>query len=151
MIKPFIPNTFIPPTTFQTDHFYFKVLDDDIAELDYAAVMSSQKRLQGIFGPASNWPDPKMTLADNIASLKIHKHEFNTRKAFAFSVLDKSQNIYLGSIYIDPSPSVDYDCCVYLWIKDEYICLDKTLHQAVSAWLCTHWPFENVLYPDRDY
>jgi len=34
--------------------------------------MSSQERLQGIFGSGSGWPKSEMTLEENIASLKTN-------------------------------------------------------------------------------
>jgi len=149
MPNPFIPETFEAPTLFESEYFHFRVLEDSVAELDFEAVMSSQKRLQGIFGPESDWPKIDMTLEENIKSLKIHKREFELREAFAYSVFTNSKDKCLGSVYIDPSQSHNYDCEVYLWVRDDSISLDETLYQTVSNWLQQDWPFAKVAFPGR--
>ena len=111
--------------------------------------MTSQKRLQGIFGPQSDWPKSTMTLEDNIRSLRVHKQEFNSRLAFAYSVLNNSKEKCLGSIYIDPSQSENYDCEVYLWVRDDSIALETVLYQTVLAWLQAVWPFSKCVFPGR--
>lgn len=134
---------------FDSKNFHFRVLDENVAELDFEAVMYSQKRLQGIFGPKSEWPKSNMTLEENIESLKIHKQEFESRDAFAYSVFNSSKEKCLGSVYIDPSQSSNYDCEVYLWIRDESIAQDKELYLTVRNWLQVKWPFSNVVFPGR--
>ncbi|MDK1286836.1 hypothetical protein [Pseudoalteromonas umbrosa] len=146
----FIPQCFEIPKCFDTEDFHFRVLDDAVAELDFDAVMSSQKRLQGVFGPESKWPQKEMTLEENIESLKVHKQEFESREAFAYSVFNYSRDKCLGSVYIDPSQSPNYDCEVYLWVRDDNITLDKVLYQTVLKWLQEVWPFSMIAFPGRD-
>ena len=67
MFEPFIPDNFEAPKRFDTESFHFRVLEEAVAELDFDAVMSSQQRLQGVFGP--EWPKPSMTLEENNESL----------------------------------------------------------------------------------
>ena len=149
MPNPFIPEFFEPPMLFDSKNFHFRVLDENIAVLDFEAVMHSQNRLQGIFGPESEWPKSNMTLEENIESLKVHKQEFESRDAFAYSVLNSSKEKCLGSVYIDPSQSSNYDCEVYLWIRDESIAQDKELYLTVRNWLQAKWPFSNIAFPGR--
>ena len=59
------------------------------------------------------------------------KQEFKSQKALAYSVFNRSKNQCLGSVYIDPSRSSDYDCEVYLWVRDDSIALDKVLYHTV--------------------
>lgn len=145
----FIDEAFVVPTSLDTEHFHFRMLEESIAALDFEAVMSSQKRLQGVFGLGSKWPKVDMTLAENIESLKIHQQEFRSRKAFAYSVFNNSKTKCLGSVYIDPSQSHDYDCDVYLWIRDDSLALDNALYGAVLSWLSSDWPFSNIVFPGR--
>ncbi|ABZ75337.1 conserved hypothetical protein [Shewanella halifaxensis HAW-EB4] len=149
MAKPFIADNFEPPRCFESTYFHFRVLEDQVAALDFDAVMSSQQRLQGIFGPASDWPRSDMTFAENSLSLQVHQQEFYLGKAFAYSVLNKSKDKCLGSIYIDPSQSAHYDCDVHLWIRDDSIELDELLYQTVIDWLAESWPFAKVAFPGR--
>ena len=51
--------------------------------------------------------------------------------------------------YIDPSQSPQYDCEVYLWIRDDTIALDALLYQTVLNWLQEEWPFSKVAFPGR--
>lgn len=149
MLNHFIPESFEVAKSFDTECFHFRVLEDEVAELDFEAVMSSQKRLQGVFGPGSDWPKSDMTLEENIESLKFHKQEFESRKAFAYSVFNKSKSKCLGSVYIDPSTSPNYSCEVYLWVRDDSVDLDKELYQTVLKWLSEMWPFSKVAFPGR--
>lgn len=149
MSKPFISETFDPPKTFENEYFHFRVLDDEIAELDYEAVMSSQKRLQGVFGSGFEWPKSDMTLEESTASLKVHKQEFESRQAFAYSVFNKSKSKCLGSVYIDPSDSENFQCVVHLWVRNDSIKFDNELFQTVRKWLCEEWHFSKVAFPGR--
>jgi hypothetical protein len=149
MPKNFIPESFDIPTLLDTEKFHFRVLEESIAELDFEAVMSSQKRLQGIFGLGSQWPKSNMTLEENIASLKVHKQEFESREAFAYSVFNKAKDKCLGSVYIDPSQSQNYDCEVYLWIRNDSLNLDKELYHSVIKWLSNEWPLAKIAFPGR--
>lgn len=149
MPSEFIPEFFEAPKFFDTEFFHFRILEAEIAKLDFEAVMSSQKRLQGIFGPESEWPKRGMTLEENVESLKMHQQEFESRKAFAYSVFNGSKDKCLGSVYIDPSQSPNYDCEVYLWVRDDSFTLDNELYQTVLNWLQNVWPFSNVAFPGR--
>jgi hypothetical protein len=149
-----MPNTLIPqyfeaPTLFNSEYFHLRVLEESVAELDFEAVMSSKKRLQGIFGLESQWPKTDMSIEENIESLKVHKQEFESKVAFAYTVFNNSKKKCLGSVYIDPSQSPNYDCEVYLWIRDDSIALEKVLYQTVLNWLKTSWPFSKVVFPGR--
>lgn len=149
MVKPFIPETFEPPGCFESSDFHFRVLEEQVAEQDFEAVTSSQKRLQGIFGPTSDWPRSDLTLAENRLSLQVHKREFESREAFAYSVFNKAKDKCLGSIYIDPSQSAHYECEVYLWVRDDSTDLDAVLYQTVIDWLADSWPFSKAAFPGR--
>lgn len=80
MLPKFIHESFVAPISLDTEHFHLKVLEDSLATLDFEAVMSSQKRLQGIFGLGSEWPKINMSLEENIESLKIHKKNLNPKR-----------------------------------------------------------------------
>ncbi|NRD73081.1 hypothetical protein HQQ94_07475 [Shewanella sp. VB17] len=149
MLPKFIHESFVAPISLDTEHFHLKVLEDSLATLDFEAVMSSQKRLQGIFGLGSEWPKINMSLEENIESLKIHKKEFESKEAFAYSVFNHNKTKCLGSVYIDPSQSPNYDCEVYLWVRDDSLALDEKLYNAVIKWLSNDWPFSKIAFPGR--
>ncbi len=112
--------------------------------------MANQARLQGIFGPNSDWPKASMTFEENIASLAIYKEEFMSRTAFAYAVYTRHSEKYIGCVYIDPPQSSDFDCDIYLWIGAEDITLDNLLYQTITQWLKTAWPSSKLAFPGRN-
>jgi len=146
----FLPDSFNAPTFLADEQFYFRVLDDSVAELDYEAVMSSRARLKSLFGLNSKWPEKNMTLEGNIASLQAHKREFESREAFAYSVFNHSNEQCLGSVYIDPSQSANYDCEVYFWLRNDSAALEKILYTTVLNWLTQSWPFAKIAFPGKE-
>jgi len=149
MRRKLIPKSFHVPLNLNTEQFNFKVLEESLCEVDYEAVMSSRKRLKSIFGLNSSWPKEDMNLEDNYASLQAHKSEFELREAFAYSVFNAEGDQCLGSVYIDSSQSVNYDCEVYLWIREGSAILDDALYKTVIQWLEECWPFSKIAFPGR--
>ncbi|MDO6776988.1 hypothetical protein Q4591_16720 [Shewanella sp. 3_MG-2023] len=145
----FIDDSFVVPKIWVTEHFHLTMLEDALARIDYEAVMSSQKRLQGTFGLDSGWPKATMTLQQNTEDLKNHKLEFEAREAFAYSVLNPSKSKCLGCVYIDPSQSAEYDCEVYLWVRDDSLALEQALYESILLWLNNDWPFARIAFPGR--
>ncbi|WP_371186144.1 hypothetical protein [Thalassotalea maritima] len=149
MSQQFLPINFKVPTKLETNTFHICPLTRNVADLDYEAVMSSQSELQGIFGRNSTWPNSNMTMNENLISIKVHEEEFEARKAFAYSVLNNAENKCFGSIYVDPSRSVYFDCEVHFWIRTDNLELEIPLYKVVSEWLQNEWPFTKVAYPGR--
>ncbi len=105
--------------------------------------------MRKMFGPESEWPKENMTLEENIRSLRIHEQEFELRDAFAYSVFNKTKEKCLGAIYIDPNKSINYECEVFFWIRDDSIELENLLYQTVLNWLEARWPFSRIIFPGR--
>ena len=150
MNQSFVPANFDVPETITTDSFCLTVLSPAVCEIDYEAVMSSKTRLRKVFDMSTEWPHDSMTLEDNLRDLENHETEFKSRKAFAYTVLTKSQNRCIGCVYIDPCKFKGFDSEVYLWVRDDCIHLDKELFEFVSHWLRNYWPFTNVAFPGRE-
>ncbi len=146
----FIDNNFVIPEPLQTEQFHFVILEPSVAEQDYEAVMSSKYRLRNLFAEKDRWPEDDMTLEYNIQDLSRHEVEFKSREAFAYAVLSSCKVNYLGCVYIFPSTVVDYDCEVYLWIRESVLEFDHELYHSVKSWLQNKWPFECVAFPGRE-
>ena len=144
-----VPENFKIPNQFSTEQFNFEVLGPEFSELDYEAVMSSKERLSHVFAENSKWPKPDMSFEFNKNDLARHKKEFNAREAFAYAVFSSAKYNYLGCIYINPTDQLDYDCEVYLWVKDSEVALDETLFETVKDWINREWPFNRCAYPGR--
>ena len=144
-----VSESFKVPNQLYTGQFHFQVLGPKFSEVDYEAVMSSRKRLRHIFAENSKWPETDMSFESNKSDLVRHEKEFNSRVAFAYAVLNSAEDNYLGCIYINPTEQVDYDCEVYLWVKDTEVALDQALFKTVKDWLNNEWPFKRCAYPGR--
>ena len=145
----FIPDNFKIPTHLSNEQFHFEVLDPAFCVLDYEAVMSSKERLHHVFSQDDNWPEDDMSFESNRNDLIMHAADFNARKAFAYAVLNLEKDAYIGCVYINPTEQENYDCEVYLWVKESELLLDKFLFQSVENWLQEEWPFRRRAYPGR--
>jgi len=144
-----VPESFKVPSHLSTEQFNFEVLGPDFSEIDYEAVMSSKERLSLVFPGNSTWPETDMSFETNKNDLVRHEKEFNAREAFAYAVFNSTKCNYLGCIYINSTDQVDYDCEVYLWVRDSKVALDETLFETVKDWLGKEWPFKRCAYPGR--
>ena len=150
MIKEFVPKDFVIPKSLKSNLFLLEVLSPEVAEIDYDAVMSSRVRLRSVFGKSTEWPSDNLSLEDNINDLEKHKKEFEERVAFAYTVLDLSRENCLGCVYIDPGKKSNFDCEIYLWVRDSHINLDSELYNTVKFWIESNWPFKQIVFPGRE-
>lgn len=150
MKKNFVPKNFNIPLKFRTDKYKLEVLTPKVGEIDYDAVMSSKERLRSVFARCTEWPKDKMTLKENINDLRRHEQEFLDRKAFAYTVLNLTGDYCIGCVYIEPSSKINFDCEVYLWVRNSEIKFDPDLYQNIKSWIKTEWPFKNAAFPGRD-
>ena len=145
-----VPDDFDVPEGLSAEHFRLVVLDTDLAEVDYEAVMSSRERLRSIFAASTAWPGDDMTLQQDIADLENHRREFDAREAFAYSLLSVDAKRCIGCLYIEPPRLDEYDCEVYLWLRDDTLDLDQRCFSDISKWLSESWPFDAIAFPGRD-
>jgi RimJ/RimL family protein N-acetyltransferase len=126
------------------------MLSVDDVEKDFEAVIESRDLLHSLFG--GSWPREGFTVEENLADLKHHQQEFETRKAFAYTVVPLDESRVLGCVYINPTTKPNTDAEIYLWVRQsEYDRgLDKVLFQTVNNWLRSSWPFKKVAFPGRE-
>ena len=136
-----VPANFDIPTSLIMDNFRLEVLEPSVVELDYEAVMSSKVNLRKIFSENDAWPSDTMTLEDNNNDLVQHYEEFQSREAFAYTVLTPDKNKCIGCLYIYPSETKDFDSVVYFWIRDDSLALESEFYILIEGWLNEVWPF----------
>jgi RimJ/RimL family protein N-acetyltransferase len=95
------------------------------------------------------WPDPEMTPEQNLGDLQRHAEEFAQRSGFTYTVLDPGSGRVIGCVYIYPSDGADGAADVRSWVRADRADLDVAVHDAVSAWLASAWPFTAVSYAPR--
>ena len=90
-----------------------------------------------------------MTLQDNLGDLQRHAEDFAQCTGFTYTVLSRDSGRIIGRVYIYPSGSAAGVAEVRSWVRADRADLDVALHDAVSAWLSTAWPFTAVSYAPR--
>jgi hypothetical protein len=90
-----------------------------------------------------------MTSEQNLGDLKRHAEEFAERSGFTYTVLDPGSGRVIGCVYIYPSKGADGAADVRSWVRADRAELDAPVHDAVSAWLASAWPFTAVSYAPR--
>jgi len=149
MTKQFVPEEFVVPDSLVTDRYRLEMLSPNVTEIDYDAVMTSKVRLRTVFREKTEWPKDDMSLEENRSDLIRHETEFKSRQAFAYTVLTLSREKCIGCVYIDPSKISEFDCEVYLWVRESHLSLDDDLYNNIRKWLLSSWPFERIAFPGR--
>ena len=147
----FVDADFAVPTLVETEGFKIVPLGPDLAEIDYAAYMSSIEHLQETFTRSTGWPNEGLTDEDAIKDMETEAARFEARTSFAYAVLTPDGTRERGCIYVYPSPVEGYDAMVRLWVtKAEFDAgFDEELYAWAQEWVATEWPFETVAYPGR--
>jgi hypothetical protein len=146
----FVPDNFTVPLNLVTGDFHLEPLGPQHNKGDHEAWTSSIDHIRATPGFAgSRWPDPKMTLEENAADLRRHADDFARRAGFTYTVLASGSDRIIGCVYIYPSGSSAGAADVRSWVRADQAGLDVAVHDAVSAWLATAWPFTAVSYAPR--
>ena len=147
----FVPEDFDAPILLITDDFQLRPLRASDAERDFAAVMSSVERLQGVFGPAAeDWPEG-LTPEEDREVLAWHEKEFEKRSGFVYTVLSRFGRETLGCFYVYPSRRDDFDAELVFWVAEDAARrgLEEKLEHDLRFWMKDKWPFERVAWPGR--
>ena len=147
---PFVDKDFDVPQMLETQEFRLRMLSVNDVVKDYDAVMSSVEQLRNVW-PGSGWPDG-LTLEQNLIDLGWHQGEFQSRRSFAYTVVNLDETKVVGCVYINPTRKRGYDAEVYLWAREAELgsSQDSKLFEAVNGWLTEKWPFENSAFPGRE-
>jgi hypothetical protein len=149
-MTPFVPEDFKIPETLETTEFRLRMLTVNDVVKDYDAVMTSVDHLKTIW-PGSGWPEG-LTFEQDLIDLGWHQKEFQRRRSFAYTVVNPSESMVTGCVYINPTAKHGYDAAVYLWARQSELAggLEGRLYAAVKDWVAREWPFQKVAYPGRD-
>jgi len=149
---PIVPADFVVPLELLTEHALLRPLGAEHNVADYSAWTSSLDHIESTpgFGPPRDWPDPEMSLADNLADMQMHRRHFHERVGFTYTVLDRVDPAQVvGCIYIYPDPAEVADVEVRSWVVADRPELDLEIYEAVTEWLQAEWPFNSARYAPR--
>ena len=155
----FYPEIASIPERLMTDEVLVRPLRATDAEADFEALMSSQEMLRE--WDQSDWPSDDFTLEENRADLAEHEDEHAARHAFTFTVMDPSEQMCLGCVYVysletilrhvgaseDELKSVgDFEAYVTFWIRESELSenLDKRFLLQLVEWFDTQWAFQRI-------
>ena len=148
--RAFVPDSFAVPRELVTEEFRLEPLGPQHNVDDYEAWTSSIDHIRATPGfEGSTWPDPGMTLEENLTDLQRHAEDFAQRSGFTYTVLAGGSDRIIGCVYIYPSGSAEGAAKVRSWVRADRADLDVAVHDAVSAWLANAWPFAAVRYAPR--
>jgi hypothetical protein len=156
----FVPAGFTVPRELAVPPFRLEPLGPEHNEADYAAWMSSIEQISSTPGwIGRDWPDPAMTLDDNLSDLVGHARDFENRQGFTYTVTEDGTGETIGCVYIYPAGATKTGAGeqgapttgvkVTSWVRADHAHLDIPLYQAVHAWLVADWPFETFSYQAR--
>ncbi len=145
----FVPDDFEPPVALDGPGFRLEPLTGEHNARDHAAWSGSMEHIHRTPGfQQGNWPH-EMTLDQNMADLIRHDKDFQTRRGFTYTVLDRADDV-VGCVYIYPLAGDPSAANVSSWVTEARADLDAPLYHAVSEWLERDWPFPRVEYGARD-
>jgi hypothetical protein len=149
MAVPFVPEEFIVPGL-ETKEFRLRTLTVHDVVKDYDAVMTSVDHLKTIW-PGSGWPEG-LTFEQDLIDLGWHQKEFQMRRSFAYTVVNPSESLVLGCVYVNPTRKRGHDAAVYLWARQSELTggLETRLFASVKEWIAKEWPFKKAAFPGRD-
>jgi len=148
--RAFVPDSFNVPRELVAEKFRLEPLGPQHNIDDHEAWMSSIEHIRATPGfEGRTWPDPGMTLEENLADLQRHAEDFAQRSGFTYTVLARASDRVIGCVYIYPSGNADGEAKVRSWVRADQADLDVAVHNAVSAWLDNAWPFSTVSYAPR--
>ncbi|GIH95848.1 GNAT family N-acetyltransferase [Planobispora siamensis] len=147
----FVPDDFAVPSHLATSQFRLEPLGPEHNAADHAAWTGSIEHIRATPGfLGRGWPPADgMTPEANLADLQRHANNFAQRRGFTYTVLETTSGEVIGCVYIYPSRSDDHDADVASWVRADRAELDSPLHEAVTAWLSAHWPFERLNHHPR--
>jgi len=145
----FYPDDAIVPKELKTEEFNLRPLRASHAEIDYAAVMESKLMLRIM--SQSSWPPDDFTLEMNRKDLERHEEEHNGRTAFTYTVLDPTESICLGCVYIkhlkEGPMGGNRAAMLRFWVRQSYLDrdLDRHLLKSLIDWFRNDWVFSRVV------
>lgn len=146
-----IPLSHPIPAGFEHGRFRLRPITINDLVRDYAAVMSSVESLRKRF-PFWEWPDPAMTMEEDLVDLGWHQKEAQLRRSFNYCVVSLDETRLLGCVYVDPPEKRGADAEVAMWVRadEEGGDLEHVLELAVKDWLDAEWPFQTIRWPGRE-
>lgn len=145
----FVPAGFAVPTGLAHPAFRLEPLGPEHNDADLAAWAGSIPHIRATPGfTGRNWPpESGVTPEANLSDLQRHAADFAHRIGFTYTVLDPDAPDVIGCVYIYPSRGAD--AWVRSWVRADRADLDPALHEAVTEWVHTSWPFGTIDYAAR--
>lgn len=152
MITPDL-SSFNPPEDKDFDGFVISKLVPADAKVDYEAIINNAASIRKQLG--ITWPTGNETFEDNLAQLKDHEKDFDSKKAFAYSIWDPERKKYLGCLYfyfkVMPwfrEVPEEADAVVEVWVIEEMSEREKlrNIVEQIQSWVEDDWPLKSPMF-----
>jgi RimJ/RimL family protein N-acetyltransferase len=141
--------SFEPPIALVTKRFQLEPLGPKHTDLDFGALMSSNAHLQSTLG-WGGWPAEDFTAERDREDLEKHWAEFESRVAYAYTVLSPDLSECIGCVYINPLQGKEaQEAGLLYWVTESELVngLDEHLLGALTSWMEAEWDFTRVELP----
>lgn len=153
------------PDELVMEDFVLRPLALRYAKIDFEALISSIESLQHSL--LARHDLSRLTLEENIACIRVHELNHQSRKSFAFSIISPDATECLGCVYIMSLKTnleqVTTDECILksvaddeglvgFWVRQSKLSegLDVKILESLLPWLEKQWPFSHVsFYVDK--
>jgi hypothetical protein len=136
-----VPADFTVPDRHECAGYVLVPLGPEHNDSDHRAWTTSVEHIRSLPGfPDGSWPDPSMTLADNLGDLQRHRRDFDDRRGFTYTLLDADGSV-AGCLYIYPDRRTGTDAAVTSWLRADHAGREGEFRAALASWLHDAWPF----------
>jgi hypothetical protein len=141
-----VPPDFPVPASHECAGYHLEPLGPEHNEPDYAAWTSSVEHIRSLADFAGgDWPDPSMSLEDNLGDLVRHRADFTERRGFTYTVLDADRDV-VGCLYIYPDRRDGTDARIKSWLRADHAGREDGFRGSINEWVISAWPFRTWLY-----
>ncbi|MCO1658129.1 N-acetyltransferase [Pseudonocardia humida] len=140
--RPLVPVDFAVPARHGCAGYLLVPLGPEHNASDHRAWTSSVDHIRSLPEfPDGSWPDPAMTLADNLRDLQRHRRDVDDRRGFTYTVLDRDDEV-AGCVYLYPDRTAGTEAEVSSWLRADHATREAEFRAAVTSWIIDAWPFD---------
>tara|TARA_R110002126_G_scaffold29583_6_gene97523 strand:+ start:3736 stop:4359 length:624 start_codon:yes stop_codon:yes gene_type:complete len=136
---------FVAPTEITTSRMRLVPLEPSLNALDFLAAQNSLEHLQTTL-QWGGWPSRDATQADNEGDLQNHWNEFESKEAYAYSVLAPAGAPCIGCVYLNPDQDDPRSLRMAYWVVESELENDLDVHvvDTVLDMIADTWPVDVV-------
>lgn len=141
--KPFVPENFIPPLSFENEYFHFRTLSQNNVYVVENLRMNAYDHLPERVPHMGAWHRLDIPMGDDLIGHAYYDRNPQIRDSFVYPVLRNGKGNMIGSIYIRPSKNAEHDAQITMWVRTNEAQIIEVFKETVKSWVEKEWPFKN--------